>query len=223
MSDFRIHLLCTGGLSSELIDEASSKGILIDAYSFIETEPVSQPRLRELLKRQLIAVFTSKNAVKAMGNEGGRDWKIFCIGETAVQRFGEGAIIGKAQSARELAEEIIRTQEGREIYFFCGDRRRDELPSLLRKEGFTIHEVTVYRTIATPHKLTGDYDGVAFFSPSAVDSFFSANGVASGTPLFAIGETTAESIRMRCVNPVIVCQRPGKDHLIRSMIDYFSI
>ena len=223
MSDFRIHLLCTGGLSSELIDEASSKGILIDAYSFIETEPVSQPRLRELLKQQLIAVFTSKNAVKAMGNEGGRDWKIFCIGETAVQRFGEVAIIGKAQSAKELAEEIIRTQEGREIYFFCGDRRRDELPSLLRKEGFTIHEVPVYRTIATPRKLTGDYDGVAFFSPSAVDSFFSANGVASGTPLFAIGETTAESIRRRCINPVIVGQRPGKDDLIRSMIDYFSI
>jgi uroporphyrinogen-III synthase len=215
--------LSTGELSSALIDEAAAKGILIDAFSFIETEPMEQRQLEELLKRPLAAIFTSKNAVKAIGDKGGRDWKIFCIGKMEVaERFGEDAIAGNAQSAKELAEKIIRTHDGREVYFFCGNRRRDELPDLLRKEGFTVHELTVYRTIATPHSLDRPYDGIAFFSPSAVESFFSINVVAPGIPLFAIGETTAETIRRRCTNPVVVGGRPNKEDLIRSMIEYFQ-
>lgn len=223
MSDLRIHLLSTGALSDALIVEAAAKGIGIEAIPFITTEPVEQPALEGLLNRPLTAVFTSKNAVNAMGEKGGNDWKIYCIGKMAAIRFGDDAIAGTAASATELAEKIIRTTDKREIYFFCGDRRRDELPDLLRKEGVIVHELIVYRTIATPHRVARRYDGISFYSPSAVDSFFSVNTVAQETPLFAIGETTAEAIRRSCSNPVVVGQRenPGKEDLIRLMIEYF--
>ena len=159
-----------------------------------------------------------------MGDKGGRNWKIYCIGKTEVaMRFGEDAIAGNAHSAKELAEKMIRTHDGREVYFFCGDRRRDELPDLLRKQGFTVHELTVYRTVTTPHRLAHPYDGISFFSPSAVESFFSVNAVASEVPLFAIGETTAETIRRCCTNPVVVGGRPDKEDLIRIDDRIFSI
>lgn len=223
MSDFRIYLLSTGTLPEALIDEAATKGVGIDAIPFILTEPVEQPVLEGLLKRSLTAVFTSKNAVKAMGEKGGQDWKIYCIGKMAAARFGEDAIAGSAASAAALTEKIIRTNERRDIYFFCGDQRLDELPDMLRKEGFIVHELIVYRTIATPHQVVRRYDGISFYSPSAVDSFFSVNTVAPETPLFAIGATTAEAIRRRCSNPVVIGKRqnPDKEDLIKLMIEYF--
>lgn len=224
MSDLRIHLLSTGALPDTLINEAAKKGIGIDAISFIATEHVDQPALGELLRRPLTAVFTSNNAIKSLGEKGGQDWTIYCIGKMAARRFGENAISDSAASAGELAEKIIRSSKEREIYFFCGDRRRDELPERLRKEGFLVHEIVVYRTIATPHRVHRRYDGISFYSPSAVDSFFSVNSVAPDTPLFAIGETTAETIRHTCTNPVVVGQRerPEKEELIRLMIEYFN-
>lgn len=223
MSDLRIHLLSTGALPAALIEEATAKGIAMEAISFITTEPVKQPALHELIRRPLTAVFTSNNAVMSIGDFGAADWKIYCIGKSAAQRFGGLAIAGSAPSAKELAEKIVRTNKGGEIYFFCGDRRRDELPDMLRAEGFMVHEVVVYRTIATPHRLTRRYDGISFYSPSAVDSFFSVNTVDPKTTLFAIGETTAEAIRRNCNNPVVVgpSQRPDKEELTRLMIEYF--
>ena len=223
MSDLRIHLLSTGAISDALIVEAAAKGIGIDTIPFIATEPVEQPALEGLLQRPLTAVFTSSNAVNAIGEKGGYEWTIYSIGNSARARFGYGAIAGTAASATELAEKIARANPQGEIYFFCGDRRRDELPDRLRKEGFFVHELIVYRTIATPQRIARRYDGISFYSPSAVDSFFSVNTIAPDTPLFAIGETTAEEVRRHCSNPVIVGrrQKPDKEDLIQLMIEYF--
>jgi uroporphyrinogen-III synthase len=114
--------------------------------------------------------------------------------------------------------EVIRREEaerGTEIVFFCGERRRDELPSL------GVVEKVVYRTVLTPHKVERDYAGIAFFSPSAVESFFSVNVIAGEIPLFAIGPTTAAAIRAQCTNPVITGGEPDKAMLIHKMIDHF--
>lgn len=222
MSSIRKHLLCTADLPSGSVAEAAAKGIAIDVLSFIGTEYVKHQQLGELLTRPLVAVFTSRNAVVALGDKGGRDWKIYCIGDAAVDRFGVAAVMGKAGSAKELAEKIIATNEGHEVFFFCSDRRRDELPDMLKKEGFVVHEVVVYRTMLTPNRMSRQYDGIAFFSPSGVESFFSVNGVASEIPLFAIGATTAEAIRNHCQNPVVVVERPDKSALVRLMIEYFQ-
>ena len=41
----------------------------------------------------------------------------------------------------------------------------------------SVDEVIVYKTIETPKVLTKQYDGILFFSPSAVKSFFSKNSI----------------------------------------------
>jgi len=80
----------------------------------------------------------------------------------------------------------------------------------------------VYQTLATPHKIQKDYFGVLFFSPSAVQSFFSKNKVKDRTILFAIGNTTANEIKKYSNNKIIISDEPGKENLVQKMIEYFS-
>jgi uroporphyrinogen-III synthase len=80
----------------------------------------------------------------------------------------------------------------------------------------------VYHTISTPHKIDKAYDGILFFSPSAVQSFFYANAVLPATILFAIGQTTADAIKTFTENTVIVSEKPGKDDLVKKMFEFFK-
>jgi uroporphyrinogen-III synthase len=139
-----------------------------------------------------------------------------------IGRFGQLDIAGTADSAKELAEVMARVSGAGEVYFFCGDKRREELPDLLRQAGWVVHEIVVYKTVLTPHKVERSYAGIAFYSPSTVESFFSVNAVSAGTVLFAIGQTTAAAIRERSDNPMIVAARPDKEAMIRQMIEYFQ-
>jgi uroporphyrinogen-III synthase len=206
---------------------------------FILTEAVEDVALRQrvgvLGKQKLVAVFTSTNAVEVVAEwtggapfaGGGREWTIFCIGAATRQlvsrHFGEGAIADTAESAQALAQKIADRRGAGDLFFFCGDRRREELPLSLREAGFRVNEVVVYRTKATPSVVERSYSGIVFFSPSAVESFFSMNGVKAETALFAIGRTTATAIERFCSNPVIVSEQPDAVMLIRQVINYFQI
>ena len=170
----------------------------------------------------------------------GKSWQIFSIGyatQQLVRRYwGEGCIAGTGPSAAALADTIIaqwdnEKQEGnpgrvgdkfREVYFFCGDQRREELPEKLREQAIGVNELIVYSTIRTPHKVEQAYDGIVFFSPSAVHSFFPENSIPAGTVLFAIGQTTADTIRAYTLNQTILSGSPEKDALIRQVIDYYN-
>ena len=232
MPDPTIQVLSTRPLSPELIVSAAEKGISIDVIPFIRTEAVEDLVLRQrvgvLGRQKLVAVFTSANAVEVVGEwtKDVKEWTIFCIGAATRQlvsrHFGEGAIADTAESALALAQKIVDKRGAGDIFFFCGDLRREELPTTLRDAGFRVNEVVVYRTKATPSAVKRPYRGIVFFSPSAVESFFSMNGVDAGTVLFAIGKTTAAAIRGLCSNPVIVSERPDADILIRQVIEYFQ-
>jgi uroporphyrinogen-III synthase len=171
------------------------------------------------------------NAAAGTDAVGVPDWRIFCIG-TATRRevadyFGDVAIAGSAESAAALAEGMMAdagedARGNKEIFFFCGDQRREELPAMLRAEGFKVNEWIVYRTLLTPQKTERIYAGIAFFSPSAVESYFSVNSAGDDVTLFAIGRTTAAAIQARCSNPVIISDRPGKEALVRTMTDHFQ-
>lgn len=221
------YVLSTRPLSATLIADAAAKGVIIDVLPFIGTELLRDDaltrQLRELSHRSLTAVFTSANAVGALEHlQGFADWKIFCLsGATRVavtHRFGEDAVAGTAASAKELAEVIIRKGPAGVITFFCGDRRRDELPQMLKAAGLSVHELIVYRTILTPARIEKHYDAIAFFSPTAVESFFSVNTVGPDIPLFAIGTTTAAALNQKCSNPVLISSSPDEKLLIDQII-----
>ncbi len=226
-------ILSTRPLEVSLLERAAQEGIAIEALSFISTEPnhsiETGGRIMEISHGPMVVVFTSMNAIEAVLHhlpERLPPWKIFCTG-SATRRlvedhFGEGVVAGTAASAGELADRIIGERDIRGVVIFCGDQRRDELPDKLSKAGIDVCEIVVYRTIHTPRLVESVYDGIAFFSPSAVRSFFSVNTVPAASILFAIGHTTAEAIGQYCANPVLTSGSPEKDAVIGDAIRYFK-
>lgn len=233
MQQNNISILSTRPIDDSLIEEAKKLNIEIEELSFIETEPIQTTEVHQEIENALLqssaVVFTSMNAVEAVANvlqDQQPDWRIYSIGNTtknlAKKYFGEFSIAGTANSAAELAELIAVEGFDDEVIFFCGDQRRDELPDILRNNDIVVNEIAVYETVAVPHKLNKQYHGILFFSPSAVESFFSNNKITDQTVLFAIGNTTANTIKRFSNNKTIISDEPGKENLVRKMMEYFG-
>lgn len=232
MKKNKVHILSTRPVKKALIKEAAKNNIAIDEISFINTETVIsdeiEKKIRNLSKKNIAVVFTSMNAVEAVHNHlpAKPSWKIFCIGNTTknlvTKFFGIKSIADSAENAYQLGEKIIKDKNVEAVTFFCGDQRRDELPEKLKMNNVTVEEVIVYRTIETPYIIEKEYDAIMFYSPSAVNSYFSQNKIPNNTQLFAIGSTTAGALKHFTQRAVIIAETPGKDSLVTQAITHFS-
>ena len=232
MPNKAINILSTRPLDAQLLQEAASKNVWIECLPFIETSvSINQDkkeRIKTLAETNNSIVFTSMNAAEAIieSLEGVKPtWDIYCMGGTTKtiikDYFGADSIKGTGKDALSLAEAMIANGT-KEAVFFCGNIRRDELPQLLKEHQITLEEMVVYETIVTPHKVTQAYEAILFFSPSAVDSFFSFNKVAEKTILFAIGNTTATAIGNYSTNTIVKADTPEKDNLVKKAVNHFT-
>ena len=227
-----INILSTRPLDAELLQEAASGNVWIDCLSFIETTvSINQDKkdsIKALAETKNTIVFTSMNAAEAIMEslDGTKpNWDIYCMGGTTKtiikDYFGADSIKGTGKDALSLAESMIANGT-KDAIFFCGNIRRDELPQLLKEHQIALEEMVVYETTVTPHIVTHPYDAILFFSPSAVDSFFSVNKADEKTILFAIGNTTAKSISNHSNNTIVKADTPEKNNLVKKAIEYFQ-
>ena len=234
----KFKVLSTKGLNPLLVEKATENGIAIIKQDAIRIRTIQTKEKWDEITRVLqstfsYAVFTSSNGVDAVKkylsnyvNYLPVQWKIFCIsGRTRelLEKDSElfGSIEGTAPNGVELAAVILNSGV-KDLLFFSGNRRRDELPSILQAAGVQVHEVVVYETINTPVKAPEEVDGVMFFSPSAVESFFSVNQLKENTVCFAIGSTTAASLELFTKNKVYSSKEPTQEALLNHVIDYFK-
>ena len=229
----KAQILSTVLLDLPLIDKAHKAGITLDAVPFIQVVDITDENdLREqietLYKERITAVFTSVNAVRAICEQvyfSKPKWKIYCIGSATrnavLEYFDPAAIGGIANDSAALAG-IIKQNGVKEVVFFCGDKRLDTLSYSLESSCITVNEVIVYQTIEVPRFIEKDYDGILFFSPSGVNSFFSLNTIDEGTVLFAIGGTTANAIKEQTDNRIIISELPSKEYMVERSIQYFQ-
>jgi uroporphyrinogen-III synthase len=232
MQQSNIPLLSTRMLDDMLLARAAENYLIIDCIPFIETRhlesEILQQHLQALAGEPVTAVFTSMNAVNAVASQLPvvPHWRIFCTGgltkEYVIKYFGESAIAATAKNATVLAEKIIAANPSSPIIFFCGDQRLNDLPELLHTHGKTVEEVVVYTTEQTPVFIEKNYNGVLFFSPSAVHSFFSLNTIPTDVVLFSIGKTTAATIQSYCANKVVTSEWPGAESMIDLIIEYYE-
>jgi uroporphyrinogen-III synthase len=227
-------ILITAEINESLCKKITAEKLHADVIPFIQTKTIRTKKVQQKIKYvstlNSTVIFTSSNAVEAVQEHLQNKkpaWKIFAVGNSTgslvKEIFNEEAVIGVADNALALAEKIIPYKSSiNEVYFFCGDKKRDELPALLTKNNIAVNEVEVYTTTILQHKIKKDYDGILFFSPSAVKGFFENNAVVKNTALFAIGNTTAEEIKMFSTNNIIVSDKPGKQDLINKVIEYFN-
>lgn len=243
MQQVKRTILSTRDISQMLIAAAAEHGIAVEVSAFIATRPLRsvalEKEIRKIFRRPGgTYVFTSKNAAGAAGeyfretavSAGVPD--IYCLEnstlDTVRKYFPAAKIKGAAADASSLADlmlqdkKTLQDKKNGSVVFFCGNKRRDTLPEKLRISGINLLEITVYETIETPSAATGNYEGILFFSPSAVSSFFRVNRPGRETVCFATGNTTAAALKEHTGYRIVESREPGAAALINTAIAYFD-
>jgi uroporphyrinogen-III synthase len=226
----RYTVLMTRKISARLVQNAKEQDVELKEIEFIEVVPCDQKeKVKEVAGEASSVVFTSKNSVNIVAGllEGEKtNWKIFCISgatrDQVAECFGETSIAGTARNAEELAQVIAEKDMEKKIVFFCGDKRRDELPDSLDDHDVKVEEVVVYETKLSPEEIGQHFDGIAFFSPSAVESFFSVNVVDDLTVFFSIGLTTSQSLKKFAKNKIITCATASEENMLETILSYIK-
>ena len=210
-------------LSTKKLEE-SQKELLLNAdisfveADFIKPEPIEfncPPHINN-------AVFTSKNAVKTVIKKSVQIDNCFCVGdktEALLEKNGF-TVLEKAYQAKALAEKIIKNHADKDFIFFCGDKRREELPEFLKKYNINLQEIEVYKTELNSRQIEGNFDGVMFFSPSAIQSFVLRNEFDNMTA-FCIGKTTQAEAK-KYTNNIITANKASIENVIVQVIKYYS-
>jgi len=214
--DYKIY--ATKALSKKQL-ELFSKDIKVSYGDFIRAK---SNRLKPEIAKKTYkhVVFTSQNGVQSiLDNFAVADVhfeNIYCVGRRTKKMITNnfGSVKHVEQSALKLAEYLVKEiPNDAEITYFCGDIRRDELPELLSKKGKNLIEIETYATQQSPVELDKNYNGVLFFSPSAIDSYLSLNNTTE-TIAFCIGNTTATHAK-KYFNKVETAKMPTVENVVQ--------
>ncbi len=200
--------------------------IEIDYYNY------SPETAREIINSNAdCVVFTSQHAVSHFLNYYvsfmKMNRKMFAVGpKTAKGLIAQGfkVIIPERTNGIALAELILRDTSIQSVQFFCGKGRRDEMPDMLKENGVEVHEVNIYETKAKkdPVHIKG-IDGVAFFSPSSIESFDLDQPIADlELPCFAIGNTTGNTLTAKGAHNVITADQQNMGSMLETISKYFE-
>ena len=121
------------------------------------------------------------------------DKSIFCVGKKTAALFLENGqkVIKIAQYAAELALFIVKNHKNDAFSIFCGKQRRPEIEQLLDQNAVALDLHELYDTLLQPQQFSQSFDGILFYSPSAVRSFVEKNAFGQATA-FCLGRSTAE-------------------------------
>jgi uroporphyrinogen-III synthase len=200
----------------------SDAGISVLEEDFIETKIKNF----ELSKVHENLIFTSQNAVQSILQHPKCDElkgkSVFCVGMKTKELLTDHGfdVVAYTGYASDLAEIISLIYSSESFTFLSGNLRRDILPNTLKENGITFNEIEVYETNITSKKMTSKQDGILFFSPSGVESYFKLNSIKDET-CFCIGETTAEALENKKVKNIIIAEKPSVESVITQVIEYY--
>ena len=193
-----MRLLATKKLSLSLKDRLIQHGFSVVEQPFIQIEPLAINI--DSTKDHLI--FTRQNAVKiAFSNAHIRPLlegkKYYCVGEKTKSILEENGqkVLKTAQNSAKLVYFLKKTLKNERFSFFCGKLRRPEIEDFFQDNQISYDIFEIYNTTLTPKALDTNFNGILFFSPSAVSSFFKANSWKPQTQGFCIGKTTASALK----------------------------
>jgi uroporphyrinogen-III synthase len=206
-------------LSTKKLSE-SQRGLLLQAgiglveYDAIEIKSVDFEAEGTIQH----AIITSQNTVNALVEKKVQIKNCFCVGEKTKAMLEANGFEVKVMTdyGIELAEIIVKEYADEIFTFFCGNLRRDELPTMLKENNVDFDEVEVYKTILKPKKFERTFDGVLFFSPSAVESFTKEN-MLENTIAFCIGTTTAAEAEKH-TDEIIIATKPTIENVIVQVV-----
>ena len=210
-------------LSTKVLTTAQSQ--LLKNFYFYENDFIKTKVLPfEKGSSNNVSVFTSQNAVKSISKL--KFFKeevknVYCVGDKTadlLKQLGKN-ILFVGYSSRELALEIVKLEKS-EVDFFCGSIRKKDLPDILHENGIRVNEYIVYETEKVSKKINSIFDGILFFSPSAVESYLLKNK-AKDSVAFCIGKSTS-STAFKEFKEVFVAEETTIESVIESTLKYFN-
>jgi uroporphyrinogen-III synthase len=207
----------------------NQKQELLDANFTVVEEDFIETNIKnfEMSKINKNLIFTSQNAVQSILQhpkcEDLKSKDVFSIGMKTKDLLTENGfnVVAYTGYAADLAEIISLIYSEETFTFFSGNLRRDVLPETLKENGITFNEIEVYETKITSKKITKKLDGILFFSPSAVESYFKMNTIKDET-CFCIGETTAEALENNKIKNIVIADKPSVENVIYEVIEYYN-
>jgi uroporphyrinogen-III synthase len=183
----------------------------------------------QLNKINMNLIFSSQNAVLSLIEQNG--WEIlktknvFCVGiKTKELLEANGFTVDVYMDyASELAEIITLIYNKQSYTFLSGNLRKETLPEALKSEGIAFNEIEVYQTTLAPFKISEQekFDGILFFSPSAVESYLTDNKIKNEI-CFCVGTTTAKTLELNKVKNIVIAETPTIDEVIVDVIHYYN-
>lgn len=171
-------------------------------------------------------VFTSQNGVEALLNNFSSTeldfTNIYCVGRRTKRLIEKkiGKVAHIENDAKKLANYLVEKLDGKNITFFCGNKRRDDLPTILAENEIVVNEIECYQTQLTPRIIEEKYKGILFYSPSGIESFLKDNSTSESTA-FCIGETTASEAKKHFKN-VVVAKVSTVESMLNSVNEFFK-
>jgi uroporphyrinogen-III synthase len=228
-------ITASAGAFSGLTEALAEMAVRVLERPLLSFEPVADwSRLDEALRhrsRYGSLALTSPRAATAVSERvricgitwgAGPSPRVWAVGAaTAAALQGRlGAVQGAfpESSAEEspglkLAREMLSAGAGGPVLFPCGDKRRDELPDLLRAEGLEVDEVVCYCTVlATPDQARAairDATMVLAASPTVVELLVRSCPPSERPALIALGPTSAAAARATGWEPAAVPRAPS--------------
>ena len=220
-------LLSTKIVSKKFKDLLIKNNYQIEEKSFIKILPFKSKSNISILEN---IIFTSKNAVEIIlknyiikNNLANKD--IYCVGKSTAELIKKNNLnlIKSEDNSKNLSKFILANFKNSKNSFtyFSGKKRIRELENNLKKNNINIIIHEVYDTLLTPLKINDLYDGVIFYSPSAVKSFFKGNNSLNNTYGFCIGNTTAKELS-NYSNRFSVAKSNSEENMLESINKYFK-
>ncbi|QED38355.1 uroporphyrinogen-III synthase [Antarcticibacterium arcticum] len=211
-------------LSTKMLSPAQ-KNLLLNAgiglveYNAIKIESLDF-RCEDIIQN---AIITSRNTAKAIIRRNIQIDNVFCVGEKTASLLNENGynLLETADYGKELAVKLLENYRERVYTFFCGDKRMDDIPLSLKKNNINFREIEVYRTHLDPKAFDQEFDGILFFSPSAVQSYIMKNETSSSVA-FCIGTTTAAEAKKYTDN-IIIATRPSIENVLVQVVKKFKV
>ncbi len=196
-----------------------NSGIGLVEYDAIKIEFIDFKTDNQAFKN---AVITSRNTAKAILKKNLEIENCFCVGEKTASflRKNNYNIAEIADYGVNLAQIIVGNYPKQNFTFFCGYERRDELPTVLKKNSVNFDEIKVYKTSLKPKQFEREFEGILFFSPSGVKSFVSKNKLDKSIA-FCIGRTTASEAKKHTSN-IVIANKPSIENVIVQAVKYFK-
>lgn len=220
------HILFTKELSPDQLQLFEKMNAEVKGIPFIKT--VADPDYKTKLDMLFRGLFTSLVVTSPFAARlfaGYADMNnffidtIYTVGEksaTVLRGFCRQCVVSSKGNAEDLANSIVGgSATGNKVCFLSGEMRRDALPRILKESHLCFTEICVYKTLLTPPSALPYFDGIVFFSPSAVQSFYQKYKL-SDEAVYAIGSTTQnELLRYNSTLKVGVAEKPSFESLVQ--------